>query len=69
MRLRPYQQQAISAILRNWQGGARRVILELPTGGGKTLTAGHLVRRAVLRGERVAFLTGEPARLLLRQAG
>jgi len=67
MRLRPYQQQAISAILRNWQGGARRVILELPTGGGKTLTAGHLVRRAVLRGERVAILAHR--RELLEQLG
>jgi superfamily II DNA or RNA helicase len=54
--LRDYQQRAVASILRNWQGGARRVILELPTGAGKTLTAGHLVRRAALRGERVAII-------------
>lgn len=54
--LRPYQQQAIASVARNWSAGAARVILELPTGGGKTLTAGYLVRRAVLRGERVAII-------------
>lgn len=37
--LRPYQLEAHAAIRRCWQEGARRVIINLPTGTGKTVTA------------------------------
>lgn len=37
--LRPYQVEAHAAVLRCWRDGDRRVIINLPTGTGKTVTA------------------------------
>lgn len=44
--LRPYQQDATSQVEHVWEMGTPRVILVLPTGGGKTECAKHLTRNA-----------------------
>ncbi len=46
--------------------GLRRVLAVLPTGGGKTIVAAELVRRAVAGGKRVLFLAHK--RELVQQA-
>jgi superfamily II DNA or RNA helicase len=52
--LRPYQVEAIEATRRAAAQGS--VILQLPTGSGKTVIAGDIVKRALAKGKRVAFL-------------
>jgi superfamily II DNA or RNA helicase len=54
--LRPYQIGAVAGIEARIAAGVRRLVLVLPTGGGKTTIAGSLILRAVARGQRVLFL-------------
>ena len=54
--LRPYQLDAIDRVRACIRGGVRRVLIVLPTGGGKTLIASHIIASAVGRGSRVLFL-------------
>ena len=54
MELRPYQVEAIKATRQAAAKGP--VILQLPTGSGKTVIAGDIVKRALAKGKRVAFL-------------
>lgn len=54
LELRPYQQRAIASIQAS---GKRRIILVLPTGGGKTEVAAALFVAAIEQGERGLFLT------------
>jgi DNA repair protein RadD len=53
--LRPHQQRAIDAIRGSLAAGHRRPMLQAPTGFGKTLTAAHIIARALDRGNRVIF--------------
>lgn len=49
--LRPYQREAIDAVLEARRGGVRRMLVTLPTGAGKTVIFAHLAglaRRQVL---------------------
>lgn len=64
--LRPYQAESIAAIEGEWQKGARRTLLVLPTGCGKTIVFCKLTENRVRAGERVLILAhrGE----LLQQA-
>lgn len=54
--LRPYQQAAENEARLALAGGKRRVVLYLPTGGGKTLTATSIITKAVAKGRKVVFL-------------
>lgn len=59
MNLRPYQRAAVDATreaLRLIETGRRSVVLVMPTGGGKTITAAEIVRRAVERGHRAVWI-------------
>ena len=47
--LRPHQVAAVNAFEAARAGGARRLVVELPTGAGKTRTAAALVRRLGVR--------------------
>jgi len=54
--LRPYQLDAVERVRRAIRGGARRVLVALPTGGGKTVIAAHVIERAVASSKRVLFI-------------
>lgn len=65
MSLRPYQQSALSSLRGAIGTGAKRVILVLPTGAGKTHIAKAVIEGAVAKGKRVLFLA--PRRELIYQ--
>lgn len=54
--LRPYQEEAILKTRSSLAGGKRRVVLYLPTGGGKTVIAAGIIRNARAKGKRVIFV-------------
>lgn len=56
MKLRPYQDAAKTAILREWDTGRRRTLLVLPTGCGKTLCFAAVAEELVRNGKRVLVL-------------
>lgn len=54
--LRSYQLEAIASVRASMQRGHRRVVLVIPTGGGKTRIGSEVVRQAVAKGSRVVWL-------------
>lgn len=55
--LYPYQRDAVAAIQAAYRDGARSVLLQLPTGGGKThLSARGVIAPSVAKGRKVAFV-------------
>lgn len=56
MELRPYQQEARNAVLKEWDEGRRNTLLVLPTGTGKTIVFSSITEECVRRGERVLIL-------------
>ena len=54
--LRPYQHDLVNDVATAFKGGARAVVMQLGTGGGKTATAAALLSRAVAKGRRAIFL-------------
>ena len=56
MNLRPYQEQAKSAIFSEWQKGNRKTLLVLPTGTGKTIVFAKVAEECVRSGERVLIM-------------
>ena len=56
MTLRPYQLHAIAELRRLVREGKRKIVLVIPTGGGKTIVAAEVIRSAVARGKRVLFI-------------
>ncbi len=56
MELRPYQRQAIADLEQARIDGHRLQILMMPTGSGKTATAGELIRSAAAAGNRSLFI-------------
>lgn len=54
--LRPYQLEAIEAIRALIRAGKRRIMLCVPTGGGKTLVAASMIIGALARGKRSLFV-------------
>jgi superfamily II DNA or RNA helicase len=46
VRLRPYQEDAVAAVIGARREGIRRMVLALPTGAGKTVVFSELIRRA-----------------------
>lgn len=55
-KLRPYQDEAIEALRTHVANNRRHLLLTLPTGGGKTLTAAELMRSALTFDRRVLFV-------------
>jgi superfamily II DNA or RNA helicase len=45
IKLRPYQEEAVAAVLNAWRSGVRRPAVVLPTGAGKTVIIGEIVRQ------------------------
>jgi superfamily II DNA or RNA helicase len=56
MELRPYQNEAVSAIEAEWQEGRRKTLLVLPTGCGKTIVFCKIAENRVSLGDRVLIL-------------
>lgn len=56
MELRPYQEEACAAILKEWQEGHRKTLLVLPTGCGKTIVFSKVAEERVRAGDRVLIL-------------
>lgn len=56
MDLRPYQNEAVSAIEAEWQEGRRKTLLVLPTGCGKTIVFCKIAENRVSLGDRVLIL-------------
>jgi len=63
--LRSYQSNAIQAVRDSLKAGKKRVILQMPTGSGKTATAAAVINAALGRGRRVIFTV--PALSLITQ--
>jgi len=53
--LRQHQSKAITLLREAMLSGKRRVVLQLPTGAGKTRTAAEIVLSAIGKGKRVCF--------------
>lgn len=56
MKLRPYQQEAMDAILEAWENGTHKTLLVLPTGCGKTIVFAKVTEECVRQGDRVLIL-------------
>ena len=63
--LRPYQAALVEVLRGAYRDGAHAPLLQLPTGGGKTVVAGEIVRRTRDREHRVLILVHR--RELVRQ--
>ena len=55
MKLRPYQDEGVARVVDSMRRGKKRILLVLATGGGKTVVAAEIVRRALAKGTRVLF--------------
>jgi DNA repair protein RadD len=54
--LRPYQETALDALRLSLKSGHMRPMPQLPTGAGKTLLSAHIIKNALDKGKRVAFV-------------
>lgn len=53
--LRPHQSQAIDMLRQSIGKGLKRVVLQAPTGFGKSITAAKIIESALAKGHRVLF--------------
>ena len=56
MELRPYQNEAKTAVFNQWDTGNGKTLLVLPTGCGKTIVFAKITEELVRRGKRVLIL-------------
>ena len=57
MKLRPYQEDAMNAVLTEWNGGEnKKVLIVLGTGCGKTIIFSNIAKKRVEAGDRVLIL-------------
>lgn len=56
MELRPYQREAVEAILAEWERQNDKTLVVLPTGTGKTIVFANVAERCVRLGHRVLIL-------------
>lgn len=52
-KLRDYQQDLVDRVQAEWSAGNKRVLMQLPTGGGKSVIFGAIAAQAVKEGKRV----------------
>ncbi len=70
-----YQSVAIDGVRDCFRRGKRRVVLVLPTGGGKTVVAGLIIKGAIEKGNSILFLAhrkeliDQPSRMLDNELG
>ncbi|MBG0797172.1 DEAD/DEAH box helicase [Methylocystis sp. L43] len=63
--MRPHQARALETLRASLRAGHRRPLLQAPTGFGKTLTAAHIIARALEKDHRIIFTV--PALSLVEQ--
>lgn len=56
MSLRPYQEQGVSEIREHFKNGAKKVLLHLATGGGKTVVFSYIMKRMAESGKRCTMV-------------
>ena len=56
MQLRPYQDEMIAATRARLIAGCRRVLMQAPTGAGKTALTAHMLGKASSKGKRSWFI-------------
>lgn len=56
IQLRPYQSEGVHSVRQEFKRGHRRVLFQLPTGGGKSYVFCHISEQAAARGVRVLIL-------------
>lgn len=56
MVLRPYQEEARTAVFEKWSEGTKHTLLILPTGTGKTIVFAAITENCVRHGERILIL-------------
>lgn len=56
MELRPYQNEAKTAVFEEWEKGIQKTLLVLPTGCGKTIVFAKVTEDCVKNGDRVLIL-------------
>ncbi|MDD6489285.1 MAG: DEAD/DEAH box helicase [Clostridia bacterium] len=56
MELRPYQEEARSAVFDQWEQGFKKTLVVLPTGCGKTIVFAKITEDCVRKGQRVLIL-------------
>ncbi len=56
MVLRPYQEEARTAVFEKWSEGTKHTLLVLPTGTGKTIVFAAITENCVRHGERILIL-------------
>jgi DNA repair protein RadD len=61
--LREHQERAISELRRSLASGHKHPMVQMPTGGGKTLMSAHIIRGALDKRKRVAFCVPRLTRL------
>lgn len=57
--LRDYQEQAVEDIRNEFRQGHKKVVVQYPTGAGKTVMAMYMVKAAIEKGIRVAFVVDQ----------
>jgi len=55
-KLREYQEKSITILVENIRSGISSQLLCVPCGGGKTVIAAEIIRRAVKKGSKILFL-------------
>lgn len=53
MKLRPYQEELINRVYQSWESGNKNVLLQLPTGGGKSILFSTIVVQKAFGADRL----------------
>jgi len=65
--LRPYQQELIDKVKIKWKDVGKKALLQLPTGGGKTVIFSFVSQQSSIKNNRVLIISHRTE--LLTQAG
>jgi len=57
IKIRPYQKDVIGEVHNSWKKGNKHVLMQLPTGGGKTVCFSYMAQKASLKGNNILILT------------
>lgn len=63
LELRDYQKELVAGVRQQIQTGHKRILMQLPTGGGKTACAGYILSRTIANGHR-AIMTAHREEIL-----